>query len=1709
MRVLIRDSESRKEFGALRLRDAIRFTNRTASLRATDLLGFFLVALSVTASATTYYVSSSTGNDANNGTSALTAWQTIGHVNGQTFLPGDSILFQRGDVWNESLAPPSSGNSGNSITFDAYGTGAAPNLTGYYAVPSSAWISVSGNAWKAPLPASYTTINFCLFGSIWGQKVAAVSSNLVAQWNFYFANGYVYVYSVGNPGIFYNEPIVPMALSNVPVINVNGQSWLTFQHFLVNWFDQYGVYVQGTSDHLVFANMESDSMIPQGTQPLGFYVNEATPGPGDVKLYNDEAHLNYDGYRFDGTATAITLVNDKGYANRDGALVDNTGAVTYSYCHFYASSLAVAGSTDVEWTSGSGPAAGAGNIAADIPPAVQVWQRYPAIVTLTVDDAGMTPGADTYYADAVLPVADAAGVPVGAAITVGYSLAQTLISEFQSWINAGRDVTSHSISHTYYTNTDALDIQYTGSGSAATLNISGNTLTIAVTGASDSVSYNLAQGQPQGTMLELAEALAATGKFTYSFLTPCQGPYGTGCSAYTAAALLSQDLANVSGQDVKSAVYHMQLNVPQLTSDEITLSRQWMTANLTGLPSTPVYVYPGGYETTAMQGIAEGVPYSGARGALKEDLGVKDTYADGFNVENVTSFGVNPTWMGIPPALLNQRIQALVWKESVWGVPWGIFWHLNELMQDDPVGGTEITNLIGDFKASGATIKTNTGLVNWLLSGTQVAGTDGSDYYVFPATSMRLDFRPTKSSPVVDAGQNLGSAYELDINGVNQNSYGSGWEIGAHVYMPYATYGFGAGSGQFAVGQGQAPSAPQLPLMWVDNNEATDGLVYTPPQYELNLATQTWVTGPPAGCTFHVPYWTVGAPTFLGMQSAINDDEACRTANSGAACTILDIPPTLYATSNANGLVIPQTNASAANCFIVLRSTEDTYLPNGTTICSHGIQDNLASSTDIGLNNPDCTGENMYYALGPSNAGGVINGITTLSANTTTLAAVSTTGTPILVPLANGYVSPGGSYVVDTGSNQETVTAASGVNQTGIYATFSKTHAPGVSITRNVGSFTLANGTASSTSAYNDLQYMWQVQASGTNPSAVTFCNPSGTTVVPECATNTAPDHWLIEDMAASMAPGNTGDSYIIAMNTVADTSMSQLGSHIHLRKVWVHGDWTSTLNGANSVTAGINFGCTTCSLIDSQISQGLRPGNEGHSLQYGYGTNYKIDHNWIEGSSIASICGGFSYPDPSIPGLVPCNDMEFRRDRFTFPYAWLGQSPITGNPNYSAFSLVRKNAFETKSGQRWVVQGVIRENIDNSGAQSGTNGSYKVTNSSTTQGTNYQAVTSDISDMANIYRNSCDAVQVQGRSNALTNGDGASFGVRNILFNNDLLYNVSTTNPGCSTADAFGWDITSTNVEWNGTITRDSTGQIATFVATCAPQISGNCPSGPPPIGFQSVDISAGNLVQISGCTIDTSFNTPTTTYNAHTYPSLGTQAIAGTLPSAQTVVFPSAGTANSVDNSGNCQLSYIQGWPQFLWHTHNTLITDASFALSSDAEYATGPTYARDNLFRDSIFLGGGWFNNDRTAGTLTENFNWDITTLSADHLVWAGQTAANYTEFGNNPAYPDSAGCAAAGCNPPTTMYFPATPYCTGAAVSNCVGFVGAMNISSMPLTLADYHNFALVSSSPYAAGNANAASNGTAMGANIPAIDTAQTQTTYVCATPCGAPGPYHD
>lgn len=79
---------------------------------------------------TTYYVSSSTGSDANPGTQAA-PWRTVAKVyaSRSLFKPGDSILLKRGDTWYEQFnITNQAGVSGTPITYGAYGSGNPPTV---------------------------------------------------------------------------------------------------------------------------------------------------------------------------------------------------------------------------------------------------------------------------------------------------------------------------------------------------------------------------------------------------------------------------------------------------------------------------------------------------------------------------------------------------------------------------------------------------------------------------------------------------------------------------------------------------------------------------------------------------------------------------------------------------------------------------------------------------------------------------------------------------------------------------------------------------------------------------------------------------------------------------------------------------------------------------------------------------------------------------------------------------------------------------------------------------------------------------------------------------------------------------------------------------------------------------------------------------------------------------------------------------------------------------------------------------------------------------------------------------------------------------------------------------------------------------------------------------------------------------------------------
>lgn len=725
------------------------------------------------APATTYYVDP-VGSNGNDGLSPQTAWRTLLKVGISTFQPGDVILFKRDGVWNEwlTLTPLSSGAPGNLIKFDAYGNGRPPEFTGYYPTSAGQWTNVSGNVWQITLSATQpiSQLKFVQFGTIWGNS--QMSQSLLAHdrdWYYDPVAQTLYVWSAsGNPVLHYGS-ITPIVLSGQSLINLDGVSYIEIQHIKLDWYDGYGVQVQGASDHITLANMVADSQVPNGTVPIGFYVHPSS-NPGNIFIYNTDSHRNYVGYRFDNAATAITLENCRGYANRTYGLMDNSGAVTYSYCHFYANNIATGLSTDVGGTPG--PIGGVNNVPPDTPPNVRGFLRYPARITLTYDDPGLVDGSHQYI-QSLLPMFQSKGVPLSIAIVTGYDLSQQLVPTFQSWINAGWDLNSHSASHQYFTYPNAFTIQYTGTlASSVTLSISSKQFTITAPGDPNAqVNWNLTSS---GTDL-VPSGLDTLGGLIFTLNQ--RGVFSVTADPNLKNAVKSEDLADVASQDIKSAPYLVLMDKTRLMTDEMNWAKSWMNANLTGLPANRVYVYPGSHEDGSTESIAVAANYAGARGSgsMQPSPNADTILASGVDVQNILSQGIATAFQGLTDAQFANKLRALVFKSAVWGVPMGIFWHVNELPPE------QVEVMLDTLKLSGATLMTNTQLVNYLLSTQQNYGTT---YYADAAAGGPVDVRPTQFSPVVDKGAILNSEYKYDLMGIDQTQFGSAWEIGAFTFIP-------------------------------------------------------------------------------------------------------------------------------------------------------------------------------------------------------------------------------------------------------------------------------------------------------------------------------------------------------------------------------------------------------------------------------------------------------------------------------------------------------------------------------------------------------------------------------------------------------------------------------------------------------------------------------------------------------------------------------------------------------------------------------------------------------------------------------------------------------------------------------------------------------------------------------------------------------------
>lgn len=104
------------------------------------LLVIFMMPLSAQ-SEVTYYLSSSSGNDANDGLSEATAWQTLEKLNSVKMADNSTVLFKRGDTFRGEVSLI---KAPKGITFSAYGTGDNPILAGSLEVKN--WVPTTHSA---------------------------------------------------------------------------------------------------------------------------------------------------------------------------------------------------------------------------------------------------------------------------------------------------------------------------------------------------------------------------------------------------------------------------------------------------------------------------------------------------------------------------------------------------------------------------------------------------------------------------------------------------------------------------------------------------------------------------------------------------------------------------------------------------------------------------------------------------------------------------------------------------------------------------------------------------------------------------------------------------------------------------------------------------------------------------------------------------------------------------------------------------------------------------------------------------------------------------------------------------------------------------------------------------------------------------------------------------------------------------------------------------------------------------------------------------------------------------------------------------------------------------------------------------------------------------------------------------------------------------
>ncbi|MBS1851332.1 MAG: hypothetical protein JST79_10500 [Acidobacteria bacterium] len=571
--------------------------------------------------------------------------------------------------------------------------------------------------------------------------------------------------------------------------------------------------------------------------------------------------------------------------------------------------------------------------------------------------------------------------------------------------------------------------------------------------------------------------------------------------------------------------------------------------------------------------------------------------------------------------------------------------------------------------------------------------------------------------------------------------------------------------------------------------------------------------------------------------------------------------------------------------------------------------------------------------------------------------------------------------------------------------------------------------------------------------------------------------HWAWFDADISSTAGQN-DAPLVQLGNASNNTAGYAGEgfHMGLSQTYIHGCasgvasttpvWPAPVACAADLKTkdAIRLMCGDCWLTDSMIDQILYAGVESHLISsYPAQGPVKITNNHLRGGSIGILFGG---AQPSIDLLVP-SDIEIRLNSIELDPNWYMVSSFA-NPTRS---WLIKNRFELKNASRVVFAG---NRVRYSWADS-QRGSLSLL---TPRGDGYWGRVDNVTIENNLWEHGNDWFQTLGRDGAAQ----LSMPLQRVLVRNNLVSDIVNPTWGNSSGQTTALPIGLGGNTYSCAVARS--GNVASLSA-CSCSSGSSCPY---------TGVSTGDWVHTLACS-DSSFN-------ASKAPALSSDPF-----TSGPITFANNGP--DVTSGVTCTLDNAQGYPQFITFDHNTVITQGKgtgvrslLADLTDSgtdpsrEQAANLTYKNSIMSKATSSNNWVWCSANTSEGTSSAKAAAcvDNPTFSFHHLALFGPggTASNYSEW--NPAGTQLASLS--------TLRLLSNGVCSSTPNQNCAGFVNNLSSTADP----EYHNYGLLSTSYYKAGQPGQADDGKDLGVDLNELDAAFVQGQYVCRTFCGS-GPY--